>query len=181
MERLEGDVELVRAIELGKVRDDEFRVLLSLGDALEADNLGHLDLLPETTLLVLAKARHIANREVVRTSDGDLSGGTVIQVGHALDLCKGDIVAVFEAMSGLVKSGHQAGLVDVNDDAGVGGFTSSIADGELLSEIAKDGCEKTVGLGTDEVDALLVAVFTDGNLVFKRRVCQDDDLILIKL
>src|SRR5687767_12904807 len=102
MEGLEPNMELLRAVELGEVRNDKLGFLQCGGKALEVHRLGHLDLLIHAATLVLAHPRDITDGECVGAFDGDLPRFAAIESLHALQLGEGDVVSIFEAMSSLV-------------------------------------------------------------------------------
>ncbi|KAI6759399.1 hypothetical protein HG530_010079 [Fusarium avenaceum] len=181
VERLETEMELLRSIKLGKIRDKELGLLERCGEILEVDDLGHLDLCIHTTSLVLAESRHIANREGVRSLNFDLSGFGSIKSVHSFDFRECHVVAVFQAVSSFVKGGHQALLIDACHDASKWGLASRINNSKLLAEVTEDRAEKTKCVSHNNIDTLAMAVVADGLLLVDGRVGQNHNLILVEL
>jgi hypothetical protein len=70
----------------------------------EGHQLRHLNLRVDTSARVVGKGGGVANREGVRSLDGDLSRLASVQLLHALNLSEGHEVAVLEAVTGLIES-----------------------------------------------------------------------------
>jgi len=174
-------MELLGAIKLGEVGDEELRVLEGGRDALEVQKLGHLNLLIQPAADVLAEARHVANGECVGSLDGYLARLAAVERLHALDLGKGHIVSVLQPVACLVEGRDEAFLVDAGHDAVKWVLARRVDDCELFTKIAKDGAEEAERVGDDDVDALGVAVVADGDLDVEGCVCEDNDLVFVEL
>jgi hypothetical protein len=181
MEYLEADMELLGAVKLGEVGDEELWVLEGGRDALEVQKLGHLDLLVQPAADVLAEARHVANGECVGPLDGHLARLAAVERRHALDLGEGHIVSILQPVARLVEGRDEAFLINPGHDAVERVLARRVDDCELFDKIAKDGAEEAERVGDDDVDALGVAVIADGDLVVEGCVCEDDDLVFVEL
>jgi hypothetical protein len=181
MQSLEAYVKLLWPIELGKIRHDELGVFGRLRDGLEIDEFRHLDLLVQATLLVSAQATDITDGERVRSLDGDLPWFATVEALHSLDFRKRDIITVLKAMSRLIQRRHKAFLINSSNDAVNRVLASRIDNSEVLAKVTEDLAEQTKGIRDNEVDALLVAIIANSNLVFPRSICEDDNLEVVKL
>src|SRR5699024_3359743 len=72
-------------------------------------------------------------------------------------------------------------LVDAGNNAAQGCLAGRIDDSELVAKVTEEGAEKTEGVCNDDIDALGVAVIGNGLLGRDGRVCQDNNLVLVKL
>ena len=82
------------AVALRRLLDVDVDAADGVGHALEVDKLGHLDLLKEAAAGVLAETRDVANGKGKRPLDRHFSRIAAVEPFHALDLRKGDKVAV---------------------------------------------------------------------------------------
>jgi len=71
-------------------------------------DFGHLDLRENSTGLVISEAGSVANGEGVWALDADLAWLATVEFCHALNLGKSNKIAIFQAMSSLVKACHKA-------------------------------------------------------------------------
>lgn len=181
MQSLESNVELLWPVKLGIVGNEEFRHCQCLCDALEIQDLGHLDLLEQTSSLVLAQTRDIPNRESVRAFHCDFSWFGFVQALHALDFGECHVISIFKAVAGLVEGGHDALIVDTSDDSVLWVLSGRIDDRELLAEIAEDVTEQAESIRSNKVDAFGVTVVADRELVFQGGAGQDNDLVFVEL
>ena len=178
---LESDMELLGTVKLGIVGNEKLGVFHRGRNALEVDELGHLDLLVQTPTLVLAEARNVADRERVGALDCDLSWLAAIQALHALHFGEGNVIAIFKPVSCLIKGRDQTVLVNISNDAVDRVLARRVDNGKLLAKVAEQRAKKPKGVGRDEIDALFMAVFANSELDFEGGVGKDDDLILVEL
>ena len=134
----------------------------------KVDLLGHLDLLEETSTNIVAEVRGIADREGVWSKNLNLSGGTAVQSLHAVDLDKGDVVAILETVTGLVQASDNTFLLcrDLCNHTRQGLLACDINHGESLAKVVEGGSKETVNLGRDEVDVVSVCELVDLQLLF---------------
>ena len=83
-------------------------------------------------------------------------------------------------MPGLIQSGHKALLIDAGHDTRNWALTAWVENCEFLTEIAEDGSEETECVCDNDVDAVIVAVLTDCELVGDASVGQHNDLELLQ-
>lgn len=181
MERLESQVKLLRPVEFGVVGNDKLWLLESSREALEVDNLGHLDLLVNSSTLVLSETRHVADGEGVRALDRNLARLTAVQCLHTFNFGKGDVVAIFKTMSSLIECRDQTLLVNASNNTAQGSLAGRVDDGELVAKVAEDGAKQAECVDYDNVDALGVAVVAHGLLYGNRGVCQHNNLVFVEL
>jgi hypothetical protein len=116
------------------------------------------------------------------TFDADFPRLAPIELCHALDLAEGHVVAIFQTMPRLVRSGDNGlfrvllVLVDADDHALHWLFACRVDARELRAEIAEDGGEEAADIRRDEVDASSVGVVVDLELLRHGRVGQHNDL-----
>ena len=107
----------------------------------------------------------------------DLARRCVVETFHAFDLGEGHVVSVLEPVSGLVQRGDQPVRIDVGHDARQRVFSRGVDDGEVLAKVGEDAAKEAKGVGDDEIDASVMAVLGDGQLVLERGRRQNDDLV----
>ena len=83
-------------------------------------------------------------------------------------------------MTSLIESGHQPLFIDSCYDAVDGILAGGINNCELLAEVAENGGKQAESVGDNDINALLVTVFTNSYLGLERCVCEDNDLILVE-
>ena len=138
VQSLEACVKLRRTVVFGEIRHHQLRLLQLLAERLEVDELGHLDLLVKASTLVVTQSRYVANRECVWALHRDLSGYSVVESLHALNLCECDKISIIQSVPRLVQSRNQALRVDACNDAVERVLSSGVANGELLAKVGED-------------------------------------------
>mmetsp|Transcript_39870 Transcript_39870/g.105460 ORF Transcript_39870/g.105460 Transcript_39870/m.105460 type:complete len:295 (+) Transcript_39870:1598-2482(+) len=155
-ESLHGDVQLLRPPELGEVRNGELAAGMHGAAAVRRELHGarHLRLADDALADVRGVAAGVLDGEGVRAGHRDLPGLGAVQLGHALHLAEGDVVAVLEAVPLVLVARHcpRVLLADAGHNRMPWLFAILVEDRERVAVVDKGGARNAKAVSRDEAN-----------------------------